>query len=102
MAEQGDKKDWVKREKVLVRDHLAGHRTDLANRRTFLSYFRTALAFVGGGLALIRFSADPIFVTIGILLLPGGAFVLLQGVMIYRKMKKIIREEEEITDLEIE
>ena len=102
MDMQVENKNSLKREKVLVRDHLAGHRTDLANRRTFLSYFRTALAFVGGGLALIRFSADPIFVTIGILLLPGGMVVLIQGIIIYRKMKRIIQEEEEITDLEVE
>ena len=92
----------LKREKTLVRDHLAEQRTDLANRRTFLSYFRTALSFVGGGLALIKFSTDPVFVMVGILLLPGGAFVLLQGVMVYRKVKKFIRKEEEISDLEIE
>ncbi len=92
----------LKREKVLVRDHLAEYRTDLANRRTFLSYFRTALAFVGGGLALIKFSTDPVFVTVGILLLPGGAFVLLQGIIVYRKMKKIIQKEEKISEIIIE
>ena len=84
----------LKRKKLLVRDHLAEHRTDFANRRTFLSYFRTALSFVGGGLALIKFSTDPVFVMVGILLLPSGALVLLQGVLVCRKVKKIIREEE--------
>ena len=101
MDTQEERNNKLKKEKVLVRDHLAGHRTDLANRRTFLSYFRTALAFMGGGLALIKYSSDPIFVTIGIILLPGGVAVLIQGFIVYRKMGRIIRKEEEISDVEI-
>jgi putative membrane protein len=97
-----EEKNKLKREKVLVRDHLAGYRTDLANRRTFLSYFRTALAFMGGGLALIKFSSDPMFVAIGIVLIPGGIVVLVQGFALFRRMRMVILEEEKISDSEIE
>ncbi len=102
MDPQIEKTKNLKREKVLVRDRLAGFRTDLANRRTFLSYFRTALAFVCGGIAIIKFSNDPALIVVGFLCIPGGAFVLVQGIILYMKMKKIIQQEEEICDLEIE
>lgn len=84
----------VHKKGALVRDHLAGIRTDLANRRTFLSYSRTALACFITGLAFIKFSGHPIVAGLGCVLLPLGVIIMGQGIMTYRKMKKAMSEEE--------
>jgi hypothetical protein len=55
-----------------------------------------------GGLALIKFSSDPMFVAIGIVLIPGGIVVLVQGFALFRRMRMVILEEEKISDSEIE
>jgi len=80
---------------ALIRDYLADYRTDLANKRTFLSYIRTALAVFAAGLAFMKFFGHFLIVGLGILLLPTGVFIFVHGVIIYNKMKKVTRAEEE-------
>lgn len=43
-----------RRDRLILRDHLALERTRLANERTFMAYIRSALYLVIGGLALTQ------------------------------------------------
>ncbi len=83
------------REPVFVRDYLAEYRTVLASKRTFLSYIRTALAVFAAGLVFIKFFAHPLVMTLGMTLLPAGVLIFVQGLIAYKKMKQVIRVEEE-------
>lgn len=48
------RKPFSRRDRLILRDHLALERTRLANERTFMAYVRSALYLVIGGLALIQ------------------------------------------------
>jgi len=85
-------------ESVYIRDRLAEYRTGLALKRTLLSYFRTALAFFGGGLAMIKFSGHPLATILGWSLLPAGVTILVQGCLVYMRMKRALEKEQEIAD----
>jgi len=82
---------------MFIRDHLAGYRTELANRRTLLAYFRTTLALVAAALVFIKFWHHPLVVGLGWALLPLSAFILIRGLLIYRRVSRAIRQEEEKT-----
>lgn len=87
---------------LVLRDHLAAHRTDLANDRTFLAYLRTALTFFVAG-AFIRFFGHIVTEFIGWVFISVGIYLSVRGVARFRKMKRLIHEEEnsppEVSDL---
>jgi len=82
---------------LFIRDHLAGYRTELANRRTLLAYIRTTLSLVAGALVFIKFWQHPAVIWLGWALLPLSAFILIRGLLIYRRVNRVVRREEEKT-----
>jgi putative membrane protein len=91
------------KEHIILRDHLAAHRTDLANDRTFLAYIRTALTFFVVGVTFIKFFGYIVLVIIGWILIPIGILTFIKGLIRYRKVKHVIQEEEknppEVSDI---
>ncbi len=83
-----------KRELVILRDHLAAHRTDLANDRTFLAYIRTALTFAVVGVTFIKFFGNIIIEIIGWILIPVGTYIFIKGLIRFKKTNRVIKEEE--------
>jgi putative membrane protein len=83
-----------KKEHLILRDHLAAHRTELANDRTFLASVRTALACLAVGVSFIKFFGIPVIEILGwiFILISIGTFI--RGFMSYRRVKRVIREEE--------
>ena len=79
---------------LFIRDHLAGYRTELANRRTMLAYLRTALSLVAAALVFIKFWHHPIVLALGWTLLPVSFVILIQGLLAYRKINRIVHREE--------
>lgn len=79
---------------IILRDHLAAHRTDLANDRTFLAYIRTALTFVAVGLTFIKFFGNHLIEIIGWIFIPAGIYIFTKGLLRFRKTKQVIKEEE--------
>ena len=73
-------------------DRLAISRTDLANERTLLAYVRTALALAAGGVGLVQFFTSPAVVALGWVLIPGGALVLIVGVVLFQRERRALRE----------
>ena len=65
-------------------DRLALERTRLANERTLLAYFRTGMALIIGGLSLMNFFRDYIYVWIGAAFVPLGVAVVVGGWSRYR------------------
>lgn len=82
------------KEYSFIRDHLAAHRTDLANDRTILAYIRTALTFFVVGVTFIRFFGHIVIEIIGWVFIPIGIFVFIKGLIRYKKVKRVIKEEE--------
>jgi putative membrane protein len=82
------------KEYTFIRDHLALHRTDLANDKTFLAYIRTALTFFVVGVTFLRFFGLRVIEIIGWVFMPIGAFIFIKGLIRYKKVKRVIREEE--------
>ena len=89
-----DQNSKVKQGHLILRDHLAAHRTELANDRTFLASVRTALACLAVGVSFIKFFGITVIEILGwiFILISIGTFI--RGFMSYRKVKRIIREEE--------
>jgi len=79
---------------LILRDHLAAHRTELANDRTFLASVRTALACLAVGVSFIKFFGISVIEILGwiFILISVGTFI--RGFMSYRRVKRVIREEE--------
>lgn len=50
----GLRREYVVREKMILRDFLAMERTRLSNERTFLTYIRTGLYFLLGAGAMLK------------------------------------------------
>ncbi|MCP4578133.1 MAG: DUF202 domain-containing protein [Deltaproteobacteria bacterium] len=82
---------------LFIRDHLAGYRTELANRRTLLAYIRTVLSLVAAALVFIKFWQHPIVIGLGWALLPIAAIILIRGLLIYRRINRVVRREEKKT-----
>ena len=82
---------------LFIRDHLAGYRTELANRRTLLAYIRTVLSLVAAALVFIKFWNHNIVIALGWSLLPIAAVILVRGLLIYRRINRVVRREEERT-----
>jgi len=81
------------REELILRDFLALDRTVLANERTFLAWFRTAISLIAGGLAVIKFSHEPLFFIGGCFLVVVGGTIGFVGtaryIRIHRRLEKI-------------
>ncbi len=92
-----DKSNGPPKSELFIRDHLAGYRTELANRRTLLAYIRTTLSLVAAALVFIKFWHHPIVVGLGWALLPLSAFILIRGLLIYRRVNRVVRLEESKT-----
>jgi len=76
------------REELVLRDHLATHRTVLANERTALAYVRTMLTFLIGGASFIQFFADTYIKVVGWVFIPTGLAVGAFGVYSYLRVKR--------------
>lgn len=50
----GLRREYVVREKIILRDFLAMERTRLSNERTYLTYIRTGLYFLLGSGAMLK------------------------------------------------
>jgi putative membrane protein len=50
----GLRREYVVREKIILRDFLAMERTRLSNERTYLTYIRTGLYFLLGAGAMLK------------------------------------------------
>jgi putative membrane protein len=94
--------DWeqLNMEEPIVRDVMAIERTVLANERTFLAFWRTALTLFIAGLTFLHFFEDRFIQVIGWIFIPSGVAVFLQGVRIYRKMSKVIKQAERAVQVE--
>jgi putative membrane protein len=79
---------------IILRDHLAVHRTDLANDRTFLAYIRTALTFAVVGVTFIKFFGNLLIEVIGWIFIPAGIYIFIRGFLRFKKTKRAIKEEE--------
>jgi putative membrane protein len=77
---------------LTLSDQLAISRTDLANERTLLAYVRTALAIAAGGVGLVQLFTAPAVVALGWALIPGGALVLIVGVVRFQRQRRALRE----------
>ena len=82
---------------LFIRDHLAGYRTELANRRTLLAYIRTVLSLVAAALVFIKFWNHNVVIGLGWALLPIAAVILIQGLLTYRRITRVVFREEEKT-----
>lgn len=76
-------------------DRLAISRTDLANERRLLAYVRTALAIAAGGAGLVQIFTSPAVVALGWALIPGGALVLVVGVVRSQRARRLLRKQED-------
>ena len=94
---EANKTDHPTQSELFIRDHLAGYRTELANRRTVLAYIRTTLSLVAAALAFIKFWHHPIVVGLGWLLLPISALILIQGLLTYKRISRVVHREEKKT-----
>jgi putative membrane protein len=79
---------------VILRDHLAAHRTALANDRTFLAYIRTALTFSVVGVTFIKFFKNILIEIIGWIMIPVGFYIFIKGLIRFNKIRQVIKEEE--------
>lgn len=71
-------------------------RTSLANERTLLAYIRTALALLVFGMAAIKFFPEfPLVIFIGGVFMISGAGLLAGGMLHFRKISRLIREDQE-------
>ena len=71
----------------------------LANERTFLAYVRTALSLQVAGLGVLQFltnGSGVVRYTLGVLLVLGGCYVGLTGVIRYRSNDRAIRANTEM------
>jgi putative membrane protein len=84
----------------IVRDVMAIERTVLANERTFLAFWRTALTLFIAGLTFLHFFEDRVIQVIGWIFMPSGVVVFIQGVRIYRRMCKVIKQAERAVQVE--
>jgi hypothetical protein len=59
-----------------------------------LAFWRTALTLFIAGLTFLQFFENYIFQVIGWIFIPTGMAVFLQGIRVYRKMCRVIRQAE--------
>jgi putative membrane protein len=94
MANKQNTNTQEKKDHIILRDHLAAHRTDMANDRTFYASIRTALAFLAVGLSFIKFFGNLLIEIIGWIFIPIGIYIFIKGLIQFKKAQKVIKEEE--------
>ncbi len=83
----------VKKDELIMRDHLAADRTALANERTFLAYVRSALAFAAVGFGLIKLiETTLILVVLGWILITLGIAILIIGTIRFFQFRRTISD----------
>ena len=80
-----------KDDKLILRDELAIDRTALANERTLLAYLRGGVSLLLAGATFIHFAQRGWFMALGILCLPVGFAVMINGWVRFRSINKAIR-----------
>ena len=85
---------------VILRDRLAGQRTIMANDRTLMAVIRTFLSLSGAGVALVKIFDHSIMLGLGLICLVGGFVVMGLGLINYRRTKRIIAQEAQLSDEE--
>lgn len=85
---------------IILRDRLAGQRTIMANDRTLMAVIRTFLSLSGAGVALVKIFDHPFMVGVGLVCLVGGFAVMGLGLINYRRTKRIIAREAQLSDEE--
>lgn len=83
---------------LTLTERLAADRTRLASERTLLAYVRTALGLVISGTGFSEYLDSPALQTIFFLFIPTGVFVLVVGIVGFRKRKKELRRYEAKAD----
>ncbi len=76
------------KDELILRDFLALDRTVLANERTFLAWFRTAISMIAGGLAVVKFSNETLFLLGGIFLIVVGGVIGFIGIVRYIRIRQ--------------
>ena len=84
--------EFVNREEIILRDHLALERTRLANERTLMSYLRTALYLILGALAFLQLKEFQEIRWIGIVFIPLSFLVVILGFYRYAHLRKQLKE----------
>ena len=79
-------------EDLILRDHLAAHRTTLANDRTLLAHLRTTLTFLIVGVSFVQFFDALVVRAAGWVFIPAAAVTLIVGIVRYEKMKRSLGE----------
>ena len=72
---------------LILRDHLAYHRTALANLRTLMAFVRTALALIIAGLSFLEFFGAAYMKVIAWVFIPTGVATMIVGVAVYFIMR---------------
>lgn len=95
-----DPANWEKcqMDEPIVRDVMAIERTIMAKERTFLSFWRTALTMFIAGLTFVQFFAGTVFQVIGYIFIPTGVAVFAWGLLLRRRMCRVIRRAEEAVE----
>lgn len=69
--------------RLILRDHLAYHRTVLANQRTLMAYIRTSLAFIIAGLSFMEFFESGHTQVVAWIFIPMGVITGIVGLAVY-------------------
>ncbi|MBT1703729.1 DUF202 domain-containing protein [Chryseosolibacter indicus] len=75
---------------LVLREYLAIERTKLANETTLLAYIRTGLYFVVAGSTLGHLIDTLFWKLTGVPLIAIGIFVMLMGILKYKRVRKHI------------
>lgn len=83
--------DYVKKEEIILRDHLAMERTKLANERTLFSYIRTSLYLILAGIAFLGMEDLGELKVLGYFSLIFSAIILIIGIIRFIQLKRHLR-----------
>ncbi|KQB40178.1 hypothetical protein B6A10_04840 [Flavobacterium sp. L1I52] len=83
--------DYVNKEEIILRDHLAIERTKLANERTLLTYIRTSIYLVLGGMAFLGMQDFEEIRYMGHLSLSLSFILLVIGIVRFIQLKRHIK-----------
>ncbi len=75
----------LKKENLILRDHLAADRTVLANERTFLAYIRTSFTLILAGITILKFFATFLMGLVAFASIASGLVIIIWGIIRYRK-----------------
>lgn len=84
--------DYVKKEEIILRDHLAMERTRLANERTLFSYIRTSLYLVLAGIAFLGMEDLGELKVLGYFSLVFSAIIFIIGILRFVQLKRHLKK----------